>query len=482
MRMRIDVVSTTSARARGVQEELTLQLGLLSLLVNLNKMSLSIQVEENLKLDELERPLAATSAAIASVSAACMKTTMALSIFVGSNLLRTVHAVLPHLLGPLANGPIQSLVLSGLEGQGDAGSDAALMFEAIQNLMSAELQELELRNSSWLAQCPLTTMSKVERLRFSMCRHMRIDLALGACMENAIRTISLCPNLDEASFYINLEEDHSQRFLWQHLPMLRHATVRKLALEAQAFAILGPLIAGLPLKIVQMHMESAADLQLLRGLVSAGTSWLPQLCELHIEYTCIEWTYWPEGGREAWIDVRDKLRALGVNVSLTVHGDIEGGAPPVDELLEFLEDTAQELVESDLIMQDCAFDARQAYNFDGNITLAKCKCLVVRMNDYMEDDDPGHANEAFRALMRQVDFPELEVLCISVLTPFTDYLPTIVSALQREALPKLKRIEGCLEHDCHEDDFWDGQVEMARMSAFRKECHKRGIALDTLGF
>ena len=478
----LPILDTYSESACKVQEQITLQLGVLPLLCNLKCIKLSVQIGHIIDLDNLELPLDSIKSA---VNALCLLAPGAsFEVKLKNNLdpLRQIQPIIPYVLGPLSGRTVIGLSLGFFRPDGAEDVRSAVSDEEWRGI-SQHLRHLKLDNSTWISPAAAQSnavllMPKLEELEVTM---EVIDISFNMThshLSEMIPALAHCPNLRKLCIRLdNFESRSASAFPHTPLPLMKSSKLNVLDLQEAAFRYLGSAIAQLPCEWLKLQLEYDDDWHLIQTLLAADGNWLPQLRRLQILYV----GFWPTDFR-GWPLISKAARDRSIDLRISIIGARGlGPAPHIGQLLSVLRDTAEELVQIEFrIQQVIPFNASAAYGIADPVIMRRCRRLKISLADGFDQPEPGASTEAFRALMRQVNFPLLKRLEIIFISPFVDCLSSMILALRRGAYPRLSLITGSIATNIvmRGEKSWGGKVENAWLNEFRSECTRRKIRVD----
>ena len=261
------------------------------------------------------------------------------------------------------------------------------------------------------------------------------------------------------------------------VPDIKCPQLERIELKSQMFGIPLPILNGQPCRDVHLSICSDDDWAKLLRVIHEDSTCLPQCRRLFLDVQLVDNRGDPVD-LDGYSDIRAIAKARDITLSVSLDAG-EGPYPDLNEMLDAVRLTKDELVEVHCHLSDMDFQPFEAYEDSELMVLSKCTKIDWAIDEDMGDDQEEMQGHAFEAVMRQIEAPMLETLILNMTTPYSDYIPALLWPIRWGKFPQLRSIEGCLSTGPYEEG-WTDQVRRHRKNMLELECAHLHICLDDL--
>ena len=460
-------------------------------LINLRKVTLTLEIGYHLDPEDLERPLPVVQAVIQSCCLLSRATALSVEIEPGYNSADTLQVVLPPIIDALSNASIVSLTLGPTFHDNDFPDALHSPEEATRLKLQGMLTQA---GSLRLSSCWLNWMTgelhmqNLVELEFTIGDEMFQEAAISAISEHLPGIITgsgprfKCIKLNSDLSYDSIVENG---LFVTALPPL-HREIDHLFFGGSTFTMMRSLLSSLSCKRIDLTISSTEDWPALEGILCRKPCPVPRL-----QVLAIRWRNGTNFGdaRSQWklhyTVIRQAVHKAGARMTLDVQ-HYQSGA--IQDTLGSLRHVQEELLVFDCRLRKAPFDPLVAYESRTPVKLPAC----ARLSFHFTEDAWAKVNlsaqsSAFLAIMRYLEAPCVEELALSISAPHPGHIVGLIDAIVRGQFPRLKRLVGSIRHCTGSKNPpgsatspWASQALASYKTALQTVCAERDIATHEL--
>ena len=452
---------------------------MLPLLGDTRTAKLHVEIDEDVQLETLELPLVMVERTIKAFAAICKPAILEAFVLPCACSSEAFPSIVVAVLRALTYGGFSSIVLGTFGNPYEVLVGSQILHTTFRTL-ARHLQSLEL-DVCWAGlltlDLALPHLRKLNVYQGSYIYNSDVARTLLATVSSLLNACG--STLRSFGLNVNVRPGVVAGGL-QELDGIQPKNLESLELAGDAFSCLHTSMRALAFETLDVAVAADATWQELHNVLTA-TPVPPKRISVEVRRYVQDASAW----QRRFDMLRQTTQTIGIVLAIKTHIPVRIASAL--DLHEGLRDLAPHLLTVRLDLPNAAFDPIAVYAANSGICFVQCSSITITLMEDLNAKYLGSPSFMFSALMRYIEAPRLQTIFLHFTSPLSEYLPSLVDAISRNAFPALDTIKGRLtvrdRFFIEEDDdalpsHWQSGVGAVRKAALERICSERGICLE----